>query len=746
VKRISFIFIHALLILFLQNCSERADTQITEKEPVSFEEANSFLTFINTQASLGPGEYQLVVATQSGNQRGDYSVRVQVNGEPSELKGSWTPSAGMDPDPDNNPSHSISLSFAGGLSTQTNSIIDSYLYLLKNGIIISEGEEINLPISQINSQAYTDAYYRAVDPNNERSTLRDWQRVNGFDKGHDVHVVFRDTKDLGYGRNMFVRKDKPTSNISFYVKNYAADLGDSSGQYNQANVTAAINEMQQYHIGTNAIEFSPLDGEGEDSQKVLKFFTFRRDPYGSVEHRKDTANLDGRGEKQMPIPCLVCHGARLLPLNEDGEFQILSLESAKLNQLEVESFEFAESGVYQKSEIESKIKIVNEYVNEVYTAIGNRESTNFNRWESDFALELSEGRYGGMAFSSDTYIDTFIPTGWKQNVTRPDGVEQLFTEVIQPHCVSCHSIRGKTVAELNQVVNDINFSSYEKFISYNDKLIDYVYQRGIMPLSLLNFNAFWEEPDGAPALLASFLTGFDLYDEDNLPVLPGRPYAKPGENRSAWSPVQLNASASLFASSFQWRLINQPALSNASFNDEQIPNPIFTTDTNGNYVLELTVGNKLGAHSQRTTITIDDTGYMLPKHQGELTFVDDIMEPIMGASSMLPNECANCHRSREEHLNGNPSYDGKYDGIPVFYTRYNDALQADLNLNLYRQVRARANLPDPENSLLLRKPTGNHHGGGVKIDRNTLAGERNYQIFLNWIREGAICGIDSICQ
>ena len=93
----------------------------------------------------------------------------------------------------------------------------------------------------------------------------------------------------------------------------------------------------------------------------------------------------------------------------------------------------------------------------------------------------------------------------------------------------------------------------------------------------------------------------------------------------------------------------------------------------------------------------------------------------------------------------------RYDGIPVFYSYYEneDIGAATLNKNLYRHVRARVNLADPENSLLLRKPTGNHHGGGVRIDRNTLAGESTYQVLLNWIREGAICGdpdIHEICR
>ncbi len=738
-----------LFVLTINACDQREDSkrQISKKERV-FEEADSFLQFINTQASLGAGEYQLVVATETDNQIGDYSIEVNINGENNLLFGVWNPSAGLSPDPDMNPVHSIVLDHAGGLTTKTESTVNSYLYLLKNGYLIAEGKEIKLPVSQIDSQEYTDAYYRAVDPQGERDTLSAWQRVNGFDNGHDVHVIFRDTKDLGYGRNMYARKNNSTGDISFFVQNYAANLGGDEGQYNFSNVIAAINEMSEYHIGTNAIEFSPIDPQDANSEKILKFFTFRRNEgEGSIEYRQDTTDLDGRGAKQMPIPCLVCHGARLLPLDENGKFQLLSLKSAKLNQLEVDTFEFATSGIYSQEAIESDIKIINQYVNEVYNEINNQDRENFDQWSGKFALELSEGRYGGADFPKDIYKTNFIPAGWRQNENRPDGVEQLFTEVVQPHCISCHSIRGSKAAERNNTANDINFSSYEKFISYNDTIIDYVFHRGVMPLSLLNFNKFWSKPEGAPALLASFLDGFDSYDEDNLPLKPGQAFAKPGENRSALSPVQLNASASLYARKFQWSVISKPLASIASLDNPQIPNPVLTVDTDGAYVLQLTVSNDLGSHSETMTITIDNSiSGLLDKHQSQLTFVDDIMEDIMGASDGAPGTCASCHRSNAAHTDSNPAYDGKYDGIPVFYSLYNDMDDINLNRNLYRHVRARVNLADPENSLLLLKPTGNHHGGDVQIDRSTFTGERDYQILLNWIREGAVCGDHVICQ
>jgi hypothetical protein len=59
---------------------------------------------------------------------------------------------------------------------------------------------------ETNTNAYAAAYYAAVDPNNERETLDEFKAANGFGAGGgnatEHLVVFRDVRDLGYGRRM----------------------------------------------------------------------------------------------------------------------------------------------------------------------------------------------------------------------------------------------------------------------------------------------------------------------------------------------------------------------------------------------------------------------------------------------------------------------------------------------------------------------------------------------------------------
>ena len=62
----------------------------------------------------------------------------------------------------------------------------------------------------LDDSAYATAYYASVDFGNARDTLQKFQSLHGFDSpGPDQHVIFRDSKDLGYGRDMDMRSYYP---------------------------------------------------------------------------------------------------------------------------------------------------------------------------------------------------------------------------------------------------------------------------------------------------------------------------------------------------------------------------------------------------------------------------------------------------------------------------------------------------------------------------------------------------------
>ena len=148
------------------------------------------------------------------------------------------------------------------------------------------------------------------------------------------------------------------------------------------------------------------------------------------------------------------------------------------------------------------------------------------------------------------------------------------------------------------------------------------------------------------------------------------------------------------------------------------------TDTDGEYVVQLVVGNSRGqSPAQIVNIQVDS---QQPKAASELTFVNDI-KPLLQTQLFNLRTCQSCHSA------------AGISGIPVHYD--------DANTHLYRDVRARINFDDPENSKLVRKPTRHQHGGGIRFDRTTDLGKRSYSMLVDWILQGAPCGDDvSICH
>lgn len=714
-----------LAATLLSGCYGDKDTT-TEPVAVSAEAPNAFLTFPNTQASLAAGQYEVVVGTDVPGESGSYRLLVtRDDGSTQAISGRWTASGGPSATAPGNDRHTVTLGRAGGLRLTLESSVNGYLFLVRNGYVIDSDTDsgeggapfINRPLSRISSAAYGEAYYAAVDPERERVTLAAWKRRNGFDAGHDTHVVFRDAFDLGYGRDMYARRGAD-GRIAVFVNNYVVKvLPGSPTNYGPLNVEAAIDQDSRYLLGTNAIEFSPADEDGPSdngSMMITKFFT-----YDAAGRRIASADLDGRGVKHMPGMCWSCHGGQPMPLDTGGRFQAASLRSAKMNLLDVGLLEYSPQAAYQRSRLEAGLKLINQYVAESYDVMGSRDvndaATGAAHWSAAFAQSLAAGRYAASA----THIDAFVPAGWQASAGRPEGVESLYKTVIEPHCIGCHALQGSTAGEdVSELANAINFSSYEKFISYREKIVDYVYRRGIMPMSLRNFERFWKTPDGAPALLAAYLSEPSLYDSAGRVIQPGLPVARPGASRSvkatASGTVQLDGTGSYFARAYAWRIVSAPG--GATLSSASSARPVLNVTSNGEHVIELAVSNSRGTDTERITLTVNSALLRAPD---ELTFVDDVM-PVLGSSDN--SACTTCH------MDG-----GGYAGIPVFWS--SDA-------GLYRRVMERVDLRDPENSKLLTKPTGLNHGGGIQLNLLAPADKARYDTLLNWIRSGAVCGDD----
>ncbi len=729
--------------LFVAGCFESEDQVVTTASTLTAETPNAFLRSINPQAGLAAGDYQIIAATASPGESGSYQLLItRDDGSVETVNGNWGSSGGPTAGAAGNVPHAFSMSTAGGVSIALNSTsADAYLFLMyAGGSVLAQDDNsgggsnalIDLKARGTSSVAYANAYYDAADPLGERATLDGYLKKNCFIDatppepacasetiGMGVHAIFRDARDLGYGRHMYARRntngtpgDASDDSFAFVVGNYVVRLGaGGSSNYGPINVEAAVAEDKRYHLGTNAIEFSA--DPNNPSERITKFFIYN--PEGT---RITSADLDGRGTKHMPEMCWECHGGRTLPLNADGSFSAQSLRSAKYNQLEPDSFDFSTVSGWSRADMEAPLRLMNEMVRDSYVQIKSRADSEADKWFADFAIGLSEERYGGPSFPSSTLIEDYVPAGWQQTISRPEGVEQLYKQVVEPHCIGCHALQGNNAGEIysgQAYASAVNFQSWEKFYSYRSIIADYVFKRGVMPLSLRNWESFWKNPDDEPALLASFLNDASLFDGTGHVIQPGLPVARPGANRTGPSPVQLDGSASSFATTYAWSIVSSPGGSTPTLSSTTSARPVLATATDGAYVLALTVSNAKGTSAaKQVTITIDSS----MDDPSTLTFVDDIA-PILGSTTGM--DCASCHDGS-----------GAYPGIPVRW----DAG----NANLYRDVRARVNLAEPELSLLLVKPTGPRHGGGEYINLMLLADQEKYNTILQWIRAGAPCG------
>jgi hypothetical protein len=610
---------------------------------------------------------------------------------------------------------------------------------------------------QTNTDAYATAYYAAIDPGPTptRATLDNWKAANGFGNpttGTETTVVFGDVKDLGYGRRMTARKNNDGT-IAVMVENYLVSAAVNYS-YSSFNLDAAVVRDQRWHVGTNAIEYSPPTGVPVTTNCgncYAKFFNFN----AVTGARQLATNLDGRGNKAMPGICISCHGGRADPLKYDGSFprSVTSFPGtsdktaltgdvqAHLQPLEVGTFDFSTTSGYTRADQEAKLKTINKLVLCSYPLPTGTSSTDPddacrpdagpNSWQGT-AAEMIKSWYGdtGSGLLNATFSDTYVPqtdsfggAGW----AAATGQTALYQDVIAKSCRVCHILRGTAN------MDEINFRSFciddgtgacntsypdYYFIGYADRVKAHVIDRGNMPLGKLIYERFWGGTQ--PDTLATFLESQSQSAHSNgILLTPGRPVADPGPDRTTISGATLSAANSLFASTYNWSVSSGGVLSN--------PTSVQTTLTgpNGTYAVQLVVGNGTTQSAPVTVnVTIATVGSPeLPITPASIHF-SDIKAILQGNVPITPGTitptypdfqtCTSCHSY------ANPQAFG---GIPpIFYDNYDRNGDGVIGLNgstgandddwFYNDLRGRINFTDVAASPLLRKPTGYHHYGG----------------------------------
>ena len=581
---------------------------------------------------------------------------------------------------------------------------------------------------QTNTLGYAQAYYAAIDPNNTKDTLAKWRAANGFDTGTGTQVtaVFGDSRDLGFGRRLTARQN-PDGTLAFYVENYLIKTGAAYG-FSPVNLEAAIVRDPNALVYVAGIEFSPGPAGGSS---FAKFFNF--DVATGV--RLNTVDIDGRGDKAMPGPCIACHGGRadaLTPPDASGHPLFNLLQNtvshtrgdtlAQLPPMEVDSFQFSTTPGFTRADQEGFLKTMNRMILCSYPLPAPsaapedacRRTASVGEWQGT-AAALIKGGYGGDGLPNPVYAEPAAPSSWVAA-----GQTSLYETVVVPACRGCHQMRGTGRQ------SDIDFTTFEKFQSYADRTFATVVDLGNMPLAKLVFDTF--HASSGEAALADFLVGqgFPARDAGGAVLRPGRPIADPGPDRVVrQGDTRLSASNGLFADTFTWSIVSGPN-GGATLTDANTAQPTFSATSDGTYVLSLVASNT-SAKSAPKSVSLVVQNTLTPAPTA-IRFSD--IKAVLQDGMV----CQGCH-NRVTPLKA-----------PIDFTNYDrdgdGAITPTDDAWFYAEVRSRINFQEIVDSALLQKPSGHHHFGGLGPGFDTsLApgqpGRAKYDLFLNWALSGA---------
>jgi hypothetical protein len=586
---------------------------------------------------------------------------------------------------------------------------------------------------QTNTPAYAQAYYAAIDPNNAKDTLAKWKAANGFDTGTGTQVtaVFGDVRDLGFGRRITARQNVDGT-LAFFTENYLVKTGGAYA-FSPVNLEAAIVRDANALVYVAGIEFSPGPAGGVSFAKFYNFNVV-------TGVRENTVDIDGRGDKAMPGPCIACHGGRadaLTPPDASGKprFNLLlnavsgtrGDTMAQLPPFEVSTFQFSTTPGFTRVEQEPMLKTMNRMIlcsyplpaPSAFPEDACRRTASVGEWQGT-AAALIKGGYGGDGLPNPVYAEPAAPSSWVAA-----GQTALYETVVAPACRVCHLMRGTGRQ------SDIDFATYQKFQSYADRTLATVVDRGNMPLAKLVFDTF--HASAGEAALADFLVGQGLpaRDAGGAVLRPGRPIADPGPDRVVrQGDTRLSASNSLFADTYTWSIVSGPngavPPTGATLTNGNTAQPTFNGTTDGTYVISLVASNGAARSAPKSVSLVVQNALTLDPSAIRFS---DIKAALQDGTA-----CQGCH-NRATPLKA-----------PIDFTNYDrdgdGAITPTDDAWFYAEVRSRINFAEIATSALLLKPSGQHHFGGLGpgFDARLVPGQpgrAKYDLFLNWILNGA---------
>jgi hypothetical protein len=343
----------------------------------------------------------------------------------------------------------------------------------------------------------TTNYYNQVDPApgppigtpptpppGRRATLGGFRSVNAFGGANELHAIYANSGDLGFGRDMHC-VSKPASDgqtdYACYVTNYGNILTSDS----QDAIDAVANNNP---VATVTMEYSRVEDPGtdpptfSDPTRVVKFFVYNGNLDSSTLVK--AADLDsGLNLRQRPVPqlCMVCHGGEYptpaTGASAQGHLPVPGFNSrddAKLGSrflpFDLHYYTFA-GGAADKVAQQPAFKHLNQDIVEnapVDATIG----------------EVIAKMYAGA--DPNKQDENFVAAGW-QNAPSQPLKEQVYRDVVARTCRTCHvanSTSSLRFDQAQQMIDNGRLGSVELRVC----------SQYVMPHSKVTYQIFWGAP------------------------------------------------------------------------------------------------------------------------------------------------------------------------------------------------------------------------------------------------------------
>ncbi|WP_339719025.1 hypothetical protein [uncultured Paraglaciecola sp.] len=441
-------------------------------------------------------------------------------------------------------------------------------------------------------------YYALIDPQGQFATLSNWLEYAGFQDAYGKpiddagisHALYLNNFDLGFARDMWMRKDV-NGNVYSYVTNYPT-------------LEAALEARGEFAVV--AMEYSENPDPDGENAKIVKFYAFVPDERNGDFIRSASMNFDGAGEKFLPGVCAACHqsnpdtrqftnvaeadiDATFMPWDLDSFLYAHASDSEYVEPtLDTSKFSQEVLNANSREALEEQLRQLN--LGTLATYVDNPE-------RHAASIQLIHGWYGDEELALP--VDQLPTSSFNGAYTQPGwaGQEDLYHDVYARNCRICHT----------QVNNEeTNFDNYDEFIN-RPNLIPYVFELGLMPMARLSLDRLWVPYDGgesSASILRSHLQSLGNF----VPRAPGAPV--PRFTFSTITPtiddqVIMDASTSSYAESYSWALL-APQGSAASLSKLTGVSTAFEPDIAGaDFGVSLTITNENGVQetlSQNITI------------------------------------------------------------------------------------------------------------------------------------------------